>query len=123
MNNGRPFKSKPKKNSRLVAMEESLDVLYKLAGRDRSKDDELDEEEKARTIVENMRANNLPLDEEAADFFLPDEAEFSFMIISLSEGMESFMTSLASMKAQNFVHGYVHAQIEAGIRSKDGSLL
>lgn len=119
--NGQPKKSSPKKSKRLKAIENSFEVLIAIA-QPKLDRDETDEEANER-ITGYLDDASLPLGEDTADFFVPDADEIVFLVEALTHGPEVFAITVAALKAQNFMHGHIHAQIQDGKRSKDGSLL
>lgn len=119
--NGRnPRKSKPKRSKRLRAIEASLDALTAIAEEGRNRQGE-DEQERFIQTISYLQGAGLPMGEDTAEFFLPDDMELLFFINS-SNSLEGFATTLAAMKASAFMHGYLHAQIEDGVRDKAGKL-
>jgi hypothetical protein len=120
--NGQPRKSRPKRSKRLRAIEASLDALSAIAdeGRDREQEDE---DERFTRAIAYMDEAGLPMGEDVAEFFLPDEHEILFLIASSVGGFDAFATTIAAMKASSFMHGYLHAQIEDGVRDKAGKIL
>lgn len=118
--NGQPRKSKPKRSKRLRAIEASLDALAEIAAEGRDYERE-DEQERFTRAISYMDSAGLPMGEDTAEFFLPDDNELLFLINS-SASLDAFATTLAAMKASSFMHGYLHAQIEDGVRDKAGKL-
>lgn len=121
INGQSPRKSKPKRSKRLRAIEASLDALAAIAEEGRNRKGE-DEQERFIQTISYMDRAGLPMGEDTAEFFLPDDNELLFLIAA-SATLDSFATTLAAMKASSFMHGYLHAQIEDGVRDKAGKLL
>jgi hypothetical protein len=117
--NGRPRKSK---TPRMRAIEASLEALYEIADAHTQKDDETVEESEKR-VISYLENSELPLGEDTADFFLPSGEEMVMLLEAIASGPQDLMVTVAAIKAQNFMHGYLHAQIEDGKRAKDGSIL
>jgi hypothetical protein len=111
-NGQNPRKSRPKKSPRLEAIEASFELLVAIADPEQHREET--PEKAAERVMEYMGNVNVPLGEDTADFFMPDEDEMVYVIQAFLEGPEALAVTLAALKAQNFMHGHIHAQVEAG---------
>jgi hypothetical protein len=121
INGFHPRKSKPKKSKRRKAIEASFDALCEIANEGRIQKVET-EDERFEFAMAYLEKAELPLGDDTAEYFLPDEDEMIFLLASATSA-DSFAHTLAAMKASAFMHGYLHAQIEDGVRDEAGKVL